>query len=350
MNLLKRKWQLWAGLSASFLMTGSYAGPLSSEPAIRETTTEQQEILPPETLGNILEALTHQNLKMDGQGYHSPHLNFQTTGAASLSGSLTTDGIPGARGEGREMPIDDLLARAYRSVDLIEMILEERKTYALGPRLLYMENGIREVMKLSGTRGDEEALRDCLNRGLDIISLVLPVTGAAPAASAQWATNFYRSVMVLAAGLQNNGRQRILKIRSDDSKNPDEDFAQAENVVSGLTSAKYGQVYANLLYRFSTTPGTRAAKAILLMRLLAYLGHDLNKDLARREQGISRTVADISRLQNEPIYKDIIAAFRRGVSPTSAQLATLRSRTFTILSKLPERLGKAESFGEVGLP
>ncbi len=333
------------------LMMTSNLALAQNRNASRSNENQSEERLAPETLGNILDALTNQKLEAspDSSKFVSPTLNLNHLGSQGLSGSVIKDGIPGVHGEGNSMIVDDVVARAYNSVQMIELILEERKTYAMGPRVLYMENGIRGVLKISDKRSDEEALRETLNRGLDIMSLVLPITGATPEASAQWASNFYRTVLTLAAGLQNNDRQKILRINRSENDN-NELVENPERYVSGLTSAKYGQVYANLLYSFSTTPGTRAAKAVLLMRLLGYLGHDLNEDLARRSDGVARTITDIYRLQNDPVYLNIVQALRRGFSPSSSELATLRSRTYSIISKLPERLGKAPKFAGLTSP
>jgi hypothetical protein len=320
--------------------------PTSAQtPIITAPTVEVEEVLPPETIGNILAALNTQKLQeTETKGnFSSPKLEFDSRGTR-LSGYVTKDGIPGKHGEGA-LSVDDILPRGYNSVQMIELVLEERMEYKLGPRLFYLESGIRSTLKISGDRADEEALRETLNRGLDIMSLVLPISGSDPDARAQWGTNFYRRILELAAGMQHNQRRKILRVgpvAKDDKDTPftDEDALS----LNALRSAKYGQMLANLLYKFSSQPGSRAGKAVMLMRLVGYLGHDLNEDFSRREEDVARTITDIYRLQTDPPYTDVVAAISRGRSPTSEQMSALRSRVATIIAKLPERLGKAPDF------
>ncbi len=301
---------------------------------------DTDERLSPDVLGSLVGSLSQQRLKSSkANEYTSPILEFDLRGAL-LSGAATSDGIPEASKDSNN--VEDILPRAYNTVQLLKIVLEERTSYPLGPRLRFMESGIRNALKSSADKNTEESMRETLNRALDIISIVLPISGNTPGASAQWATNFYRSVIELAIGLQNNDMERIISISKV------KDLEDEAVHVPGMTSAKFGQIYSNLLYRFSTSIGTRAAKAALLMRLIGYLGHDLNEDLNRRDPGISETLADIYRLQNDPIdriYEEILQEFRRGRSPSRQQLARLRSKVYGILAKLPERLGNAQNVG-----
>jgi hypothetical protein len=169
-----------------------------------------------------------------------------------------------------------------------------------------------------------------LNRCLDVMAHTLPIAGRNSDGVAQWAANFYVSCFHLAAGL---GNQNYVLTALQES--PAETLSDR---MLELSIAAFGLQYARFLWDSADSLTSASSKAVLLSRILAYLGWDLNADHKRREKGLAQSLLDIYEAQHSPSYNRILESIERQEEPRSSDLARLRSDVNGILAALPGRL------------
>lgn len=233
------------------------------------------------------------------------------------------EGIPQAG-----LDAGSLVNGAYRAVGLIKEVLAERMEYELGPRVPFMLERIPEILAASGRREDEMLLRFTLNRCQDMVAHLLPVSGHNYDEIGRWAANFIKQHFELAAAYGNN-RYVVNSI-----------FAERRTLsgVQAMESADFGRIYATLLWESSIGLNSDTAKAVTLMKLLSFLGWDLNNDLRRREDRIAQSIRDVYRAQHGPEYKRVFDLLRRGREPRGEVLAALRSKVERVRANLNQRL------------
>lgn len=240
------------------------------------------------------------------------------------------EGIPQAGDNGPGT--SELLDNAYPSVELIKRAIKKREYMAIGQRIPYMEHEAKHICVASHNRTDEMLMRYVLNRAVDTVSFILPVYGRNTDEVARALSNFYLESFQLAAGYASNR----VGLVADVSLGAEYDSAE---YLKKISMAEFGRTYAVLLWRYSQSLSSTSSKAILLMRLLTYMGWDMNMDLKRREPGIKMTIYDIYELQQSPQYNNILAALQAGYEPRNADVAYLRMGIDDIFVELPGRLG-----------
>lgn len=220
------------------------------------------------------------------------------------------------------------IATAYSTATLIEMAIDQAQVLPLGSRIPHYRQMAINIVEKSSTRPNEEIIRMTLNRANDVIDAILPVMGQNPSLVAQWTANFYEENLKLAKMFANNGTRF------------QRGFSSSIGSSSQASIAEYGRIYSTLLWRFSTSLTSQTSKAILLMKLISYLGYDVNLDPARDSNSLKEVLADVVRLQQTNTnYQRILGEIDHNVEPTTVNL--LRSDIYYILQKLPARLNQA---------
>lgn len=218
---------------------------------------------------------------------------------------------------------------AYSTATLIDLALDHAQVLSLGERIVHFEKMAAEIVNKSATRPNEEVVRMTLNRSVDVVNAVLNVMGQNPSLIAQWTSNFYEENFKLAKMFANNPTP--LQQRGE---------SVFSSYVACLSIAEYGRIYSTLLWRFSTSLTSQTSKAIMLMKLVGYLGYDINLDLARDSDSLKEVLADIVNLQQKNAnYQRILNQLDENIEPTT--VSSLRSDVYYILQKLPERLARA---------
>lgn len=250
----------------------------------------------------------------------------------------SSEGIPSVVSPNQQSGYD-VMRDAYSSVDLIERALRERQTMPIGERLRFMTEQAGNIIAVSGERPTEILLRLTLNRSVDVFNHIRPIAGRNTESVARYLANFYRENFELAASFGNN------KIGVDSRLTLPVEYTTAD-FLKHLSIAEYGRMYASLLWRYSADLTSDSAKAVLLMRLVNYLGWDCNADLRRRERPIAQTIADIYELQHGHLYNNLLRTLAAGYEPSSSDLAQFRRRVYTILERLPSRFQEAGIYKE----
>ncbi|MCM2322453.1 MAG: hypothetical protein NDJ90_04245 [Oligoflexia bacterium] len=226
---------------------------------------------------------------------------------------------------------EERLAGAYTAAELIAVALEEKDTFPFEERIEFLKEQAGRIIEVSGDRPTELLLRLTLGRSVDVTSHVLPIAGRNSAYVTRLLANFLRENFELAAGFGNNPMAVSSRFKSG-GRTDTAEFLRKVSI------AEYGRVYATLLWRYSQDLSSDSSKAVLLMRLLGYLGWDFNADLRRRERPIAQTIVDIYSLQHGELYQRILGTMRDGREPAQEDVAQLRRRTYTILERIPARL------------
>jgi len=225
--------------------------------------------------------------------------------------------------------LNHLIEGAYTAVDLIKEVLEESMEYRMGERIPFLLERIPEIIQSSGDRSGEMLLRFTLYRCQDLMGQLLSISGYNYEEIGRWASNFIKEHLKLAAGLGNNNFA-ITSIFYQETPNPK---------VQIIHTAEYGRIYSQVLWDFSTGLTSNASKAVMLMKLLNFLGRDLNNDLRRRETPIAQSIRDVFRAQHGPEYQRVLQQLKLGLNPTDSMLAALRSKVERVRMNLNQRLG-----------
>ena len=249
---------------------------------------------------------------------------------------VTNEGIPNMRGTLEGDDINSIIQNAYSPAELAANALHDRERYPMGQRILFLQDEAKNIIIASGTRPTDILLRITLNRYVDTLSHVLPSMGRNTEMVAQQLSNFGRENFERAAAFGNNrvGIESRLAI-------PQGRDSEVAHFLRKVSTAEFGRIYSDLMFRYSTGLSSDSAKAIMLMRLTGYLGWDFNNDLRRRERPLAQTLADIYKIQHGRTYIQILNTIKMGYEPAQSDVAALRSDIFDLLGKLPARLKEA---------
>jgi hypothetical protein len=202
----------------------------------------------------------------------------------------------------------------YTTPSLLTETLDKALTLPVGERIAHFELMSREIVRISKqqNRANEEFVRITLNRGVDVAQAILPIMGVNTQYIAGILANFYQKHFDLAKSMLN----------------------------AKPASAEFGRIYSTLLWRFSAGLTSKAAKAIMLSKVLAFLSYDIKADPNRERASLKEVVADINRLRFEnPNYQKVHQDLNNDVDPET--INQLKSDVTFILHKLPGRLQNA---------
>ena len=169
-----------------------------------------------------------------------------------------------------------------------------------------------------------DSIKVLLNRARDVFNTTAPSAGYNVEALADVYAHYFLRTFELASVMARNQTQIIcvgpLKVCSPGDTQS----------LSGhsIYLANFGLQTAERLWSLqSETRISDGAQAIILIKLLGYLGMDFNMDLRRREPELSEVVHRILDLQNyDTNYQGIVAALREGKEPQRALVAGLRGK------------------------
>ncbi len=260
-----------------------------------------------------------------------PVSDIQLYTKINIPAAISSEGLPSAY-DNKPIDSDELINSAYSSPELITKALDERVDYAMGERLDHFERQSIRIINVSANRKNEEFMRIALNRGVDLVHHILPSYGKNTDEAARHLANFYKQNFEFAASMANNS-------------------ASMESILSGQIEmstytktrsiAEFGRMYSNLLWRYSDGLSSQSSKAILLMRLIGYLGWDLNMDLKRNSKPIAKLIADVYELQHSKTYADILKSLKANKEPAAPAVSNLRYKVYKILEEVPARLREA---------
>ncbi len=224
--------------------------------------------------------------------------------------------------------LDQLIDDAYTSLDLIDYALESRLEYQYGDRVQFLHERAKEIVSKSEGKSEELLLRLTLKRTMKIGQGIVTIMGKNNHENLRWLSNFYKDGYEMASSLTNGNYSLISTLQ---------DVGEYDSKASYLTSAEFGRRHALRVWNYTTGLSSDATKAVLLVKLVSYLGLDLKNDLRRREEGIAKSIADVYHLQKSRTYKNVITSLKNNMIPARADIAKLRRTIHTIIQKMNQR-------------
>jgi hypothetical protein len=247
---------------------------------------------------------------------------------------------------------------AYSAIDILEDTLKERLTSdsdlpnspelareggSLGQRIVYFREKSREIIRVSGTRIDEQLLRITVNRGVDIIDNMLAISGQNSDEISRWAANFYKANFKLAAMYYNS------KFTLESASKP-EHSVEALIQSRQMAPAAFGYHFATYVLSFSTNFTTPSAKAVMMIQALNYLGYDLSHDLRSSEREVAMSIEDVAKLQNGRLVESVLNSLRLGEPVDNQVERDLRGQVHNAMEKLRARLERIDLLKAVTMP
>lgn len=246
-------------------------------------------------------------------------------GSEVTAESIVTDSEINLLGD---LELGELIDEAYDSVDLINKALNDRLEYQYAGRISFLHEKSLDIIEKSEVRTDEALLRISLRRTGQIGREVLTIMGKNNEENLRWLSHFYKNGFESAARLINANYMLVGDLQYLDEYDSSKRY---------LTSAEFGRMEALRLWEYTSGLESDASKAILLVRLVSYLGTDLKNDLRRREAGIAKSLADIYYLQKSASYKKVVRSIQAGVIPERDDVAKLRRSIYTLIMEFNNR-------------
>ena len=224
------------------------------------------------------------------------------------------EGIPGFD---EEASADDLIQQGYPTNILIRRTIEDAERKPMGRRIMYYELQAQRIIENSGEKSNEEATRLVLNRSVDVVQNVIRWAGLNSEMVAQFVAQFYAQNYDLALAYTNSPPPSYV----------DQTFPRA----------KVGIYYSRMLFSNHGALISDSAKAIMLIKLVGYLGQDLNSDLRRRNDDYRYALLDILNIQKyDDQYQSILTALANRQETRSSDIAGLRSQISRFFMSLPK--------------
>ena len=224
------------------------------------------------------------------------------------------EGIPGFDSDA---PADDLIQQGYPTSILIRRTIDDAERKPMGRRIMFYELQAQRIIENSGEKANEEATRLVLNRSVDVVQNVIRWAGRNSEMVAQFVAQFYAQNYEIALAYTNSPPPSYV----------DQTFPRA----------KVGIYYSRMLFSNHGALISDSAKAIILIKLIGYLGQDLNSDLRRRNDDYRYALLDILNLQkSDEQYQSILNALANKQEPRSSDIAGVRSQVSRILMSLPK--------------
>jgi hypothetical protein len=232
-----------------------------------------------------------------------------------------SQGIPPSRegipGYDEEPSADDLVQQGYPTNILIRRTVEEAMRKPMGRRIMFYETQAQRIIENSGEKANEEATRLVLNRSVDTVQNIIRWAGRNSEMVAQFLAQFYVQNYEIALAYTNSPPPTYV----------DQAFPRA----------KVGIFYSRMLFSNHGALISDSAKAIMLIKLIGYLGQDLNSDLRRRNDEYRYALLDIVNIQkSDDQYQSILNSLAAKQEPRSSDVAGLRSQISRILMSLPK--------------
>lgn len=230
---------------------------------------------------------------------------------------------------------DDVMDDAFSSAEHIEESLRQRLNYKMGDRIGFLQRRAAAIIQSSKERSPEFLLRLTLNRSVDVINHVRGIIGRNADYVAARMAKFLVDGFVQSATYGNSQVGLVSQLTQG--------LTDGAPYARTVSIADYGRVFASeQMLTLAQDPGiTVGAQAMVLMRLLGYLGWDFNADLLRRERPLAQTIVQVYQLQHSPAYRRILSAFASSQEPEADDVAFLLDETSRLLDIIPGRLQQA---------
>ncbi len=261
---------------------------------------------------DLVGSLKQDELKSAPNGAILPaSANDKVLRSLSIGVPPSSEGIPGQESE---PSASDLLNTRYNTSTLIRRALVDAQRKPVGPRIQFYEQKAAQIIKNSGQLPDEQATRIVLNRAIDVVQTTLKSAGNNSELIANIVAQFYKNSFEIALAYVNN----------------------PPNSMEGFfPRAEVGIYFARFLWSNQAGLTSDSLKAITLIKLLGYLGQDLNSDLQRRKTLYREALVDIYDIQNnETAYSNIMDSLKNQQEPRSSDVAGLRVRVNNMLELL----------------
>jgi hypothetical protein len=221
-------------------------------------------------------------------------------------------GVPGRESEPND---DDLMEQQYPlNVFLRESLDEAKSLKSIGSRIGFFEGKVADIFSSKGTLNDE-APKLVLNRTVDMVQNVIKWIGRNSELSQQFLVQYYVQGFNVALAYSQNPPYR------------------AEG---GFSRADVGIFYSRVIFKNQAGLISNTANGVMLIKLLGYLGQDLNSDLLRREKEYSLPLKKIRALQKrDPNYQRILSSLASNTEPRDSDLAGLRRQISNLFDSLP---------------
>ncbi|MAE58162.1 MAG: hypothetical protein CME69_04735 [Halobacteriovorax sp.] len=222
----------------------------------------------------------------------------------------------------------DFVDNAYSSEDLIEKALDERFQYQYEQRIEFLRSKTHEIIAHSGMKNNELLLRMTLERTYKFADIIEGLSLNNTEEDMRWLAGFYKDGFEFAKILKNSNYILVSDTYLMDEYDRDKLY---------LTSAEYGRQHALRIWEHSTGLQSDRVKAILLVKLVSYLGNDLKNDLRRREGHIIKSLADVYHLQRSRSYQSVKSCLMTGKEILRADIVKLRRSIYTVITDMNSR-------------
>jgi hypothetical protein len=261
--------------------------------------------------------LRKNELQIDDAGKVIPTHDEKVLRKLSQGIPPSREGIPGREEDANS---DDLIEDGYPTDILIRKTMKQAQEMPMGKRILFYETQTARILVSSGEKNNEQATRVVLNRTVDVVQNMIRWAGDNPALIAQFIDKLYEQSYEVALAYLNNP-----PVKADGS----------------YPRAQVGVYYARVLFSNHAVLVKDSAKAIMLVKLLGYLGQDLNSDpLFRRSKEYRYSLLDILDIQKEDVsYQNIINSLANHDEPRPSDMASLRTKIAQVLMGLPNAAG-----------
>ena len=262
----------------------------------------------------FIESLRQDELQTTSGGAVVPNTRGQRV-LRQLSHGIppSREGIPGYD---EDPSADDLIQQGYPTNILIRRAMDEAERKPMGRRIMFYELQAQRIIENSGEKANEEATRLVLNRSVDVVQNIIRWAGRNSEMVAQFTAQFYSQNYEIALAYTNTPPTYVEQV---------------------FPRAKVGIYYSRMLFSNHGALISDSAKAIMLVKLLGYLGQDLNSDLRRRNDDYRYALLDILNIQkSDEQYASILNSLAARQEPRSGDIVGLRSQISRILMSLPK--------------
>lgn len=226
--------------------------------------------------------------------------------------------------------IEEIIADAYTSKEMIKKCLDRRVDFNLSDRLKYLDHSAGEIIVNSDNNEDELYLRKTLKRTRDMVRSVISISGANHDETVRSLTTFYVGGMNLAYAVVNNNTE--IHGALDDLPGEYTDYLNRNTF--HISSAEFGRMHALRMWSHSQGLKSDASKGVFLIKLVQYLVDDLASDTRVRKNVIKSVLRDAYGVTKNPYYVNVLSSLKNREVPKRSQLDGLRVEVYRLIRAL----------------
>jgi len=249
--------------------------------------------------------LTKDNLPTDiAAAIRAPDLTTQVMNQLRIGAPVSSEGVTSTSLPTSPGPFVEI-TQSY-----IDKIL--RKSGLRDDKINYFEQQSND-MAARADRAESEVLRMTLNRTIDVVDTIMPVSTRGTDSGRQIFESLYYYSILFARDYAATGERKSLRWKRGDN---------VQDLMRDVVGyGQYGVKYANLLKDYvSDSRLARGAKSAMLIKALAYLGWDIFDDYhTGTKQSAQEVLLEIEQLQQSDEMKAILLEIGAGVEPSQQQ-------------------------------